>query len=234
MRVGGIHWTTLLDYPGRVAASVFTSGCNLRCPFCHNPELVLPDLIASAGWDLAESFYVELEERKGFLDAVVISGGEPTLQADLPDVLRRVKQHGYLVKLDTNGTRPEMLEQILLSGLADFVAMDVKAPADAYRKMAGVAVNTSIIGRSMDLIKQHAPQYEFRTTAAPGLLGDDLLKIGRWLDGARAFGLQRFHVPQGKRLVDDSCREMPALQEHDLDAIWQQLRSRFDHGGVRP
>jgi len=233
MIVGGIQWMTLLDYPDRIAATVFTAGCNFRCPFCHNPELVLPELIADASSSLDESFFGELDERRGFLDAVVVSGGEPTLQADFLRILERIKKLGYLVKLDTNGTHPDLIQEALESGLADYIAMDIKAPLEAYDRMAGVRVDVSTIERSVSIITRLAQLYEFRTTAGPGLSTDDLLEIGRWLEGSRAYWLQMFRAPEEKSLVDESCREAAALKENDLEAVWHQLRDRFEIGGVR-
>ncbi len=233
MIIGGIQWMTLLDYPDHIAATVFTAGCNFRCPFCHNPELVLPNLVPDVSSPLDEAFFSELKSRRGFLDAVVVTGGEPTLQTDLLQILGRIKELGYLVKLDTNGTRPALIQRALENGLADFIAMDIKAPLDAYDRMSGVHVDIATIERSISMIMRLAPQYEFRTTAAPGLSIDDLLEIGRWLEGSRAYWLQTFQVPVEKGLVDESCRELAVLKRGDLEAVWHQLRDRFDVGGIR-
>ena len=233
MIIGGVQWMTLLDYPERIAATLFTAGCNFRCPFCHNPELVLPDLVATTGQTLEERFFDELEERRGFLDAIVISGGEPTMQPDLLPLLGRIKKLGYLAKLDTNGTRPDLIQRILERGLADYIAMDIKASPDGYDEMSGVSVNMVAVRQSISLIRQLAPQYEFRTTVAPGVPVDDLLKIGDWLEGSRAYWLQLFQVSGEKGLVDEACREKGALEANDLEAVWEQLRDRFDNGGVR-
>ena len=233
MIVGGVQWTTLLDYPDRIAATVFTAGCNFRCPFCHNPELVLPDLVSDASSSLNESFFSELAARRGFLDAVVVSGGEPTIQTDLLQILGRIKDLGYSIKLDTNGTQPDLIQGALESELLDFIAMDIKAPLHAYDRMSGVPVDVRTIERSISMVMQLAPQYEFRTTAGPGLSADDLLQIGHWLEGSDAYWLQAFEVPVDKGLVDDGCREMVALPKDDLEAVWHQLRDRFAVGGVR-
>jgi pyruvate formate lyase activating enzyme len=233
MRIGGIQWMSLIDYPDRIAATLFTAGCNLRCPFCHNPELVLPSFVAETGTTLDESFFDELKERRGFLDGVVISGGEPTVQPDLVTVMQRIKELGYLVKLDTNGTRPDLIQEILETGLADYIAMDIKGSLDAYETMSGVSVDLATIQRSVTLIRRVAPQYEFRTTVAPGLSVANLLSIGSWLEGSRAYWLQLFRAPSEKRLVDEDYREAAALERNDLEAVWQQLRDRFDSGGVR-
>lgn len=233
MIVGGIQWMTLLDYPDRIAATVFTAGCNFRCPFCHNPELVLPELLLDGNSRLDESFFSELEDRRGFLDAIVVSGGEPTLQDDLLQILRRIKGLGYLIKLDTNGTRPDLIQGSLERGLVDFIAMDIKAPPHEYDRMSGVSVDIETIKQSISMIKRLAAQYEFRTTVGPGLAVDNLLQIGQWLEGGQAYWLQTFQVPVDKGLVDESCRETAALKEDDLEAVWHQLRDRFEVGGVR-
>jgi pyruvate formate lyase activating enzyme len=155
------------------------------------------------------------------------------MQSDLADVLSRIKALGYLVKLDTNGTRPSLLQEIIDRGLVDFVAMDIKAPKGAYDAMSGASADLAAIERSIRVIGQLAEQYEFRTTVAPGLSADDLLEIGRWLKGSHAYWLQEFQAPACKRLVDDRCREQPALKAADLKAVWNQLRTWFEIGGVR-
>jgi pyruvate formate lyase activating enzyme len=233
MWIGGIQWTTLLDYPGRVATTVFTAGCNFRCPFCHNPELVLPERVSAVRRVLDPGFFSELGDRRGFLDGVVISGGEPTVQPDLPDTCAQIKALGYLVKLDTNGTMPEVLASLLRDGLVDYVAMDIKAPLDAYSRMAGTAVQRETIERSIDLIRSEAAAYEFRTTVAPGLSGDDLMRIADDLDGARAYWLQRFTIPENKGLVDGTCLDVSSMERSDLESVWHRLRDRFESGGVR-
>jgi pyruvate formate lyase activating enzyme len=233
MQIGGIQWTSLLDYPDHIAATVFTAGCNLRCPFCHNPELVLPELVARNARLLGEAFFRELADRRGFLDAVVITGGEPTLQPDLGEICSQIRALGFLVKLDTNGTAPDILQRLLADGSIDYVAMDVKAPFDDYARMAGVPVDPEAIVRSIDLIIHSDVAYEFRTTAAPGLSTDALLGIGQTLHGARRYWLQRFVVADGKGLVDDTLRTVPALERSDLEAVWSALRDRFEIGGVR-
>ncbi len=233
MRVGGIQWMTLLDYPDRVAATVFTAGCNLRCPFCHNAELVLPELIAESSQELGDVFFDALSERAGFLDAVVLSGGEPTLQPDLPSVLREIRAMGFLTKLDTNGTYPDILEALLNEGLLDFVAMDIKGPREAYADLVGVPVDLAAIGRSIELLRTSGLPYEFRTTCAPGIDGYDIEQIVDWIDGSHSYWLQRFQAPEGKRLVDDAMRLNDALKRDALETVWHRVQGRFGSGGVR-
>ena len=233
MIVGGVQWTTLLDYPDRIAATVFAAGCNFRCPFCHNPDLVLPDLVAQTGKPLDEMFFDELGRRRGFLDALVISGGEPTLQPDLLEILDRAKQMGLLTKLDTNGTAPDVIRDALTRGLLDFIAMDIKAPREKYVLLAGAPVDHRVIEQSVSIIIASDVQAEFRTTVAPGLTQDDLHQIANWIGGTQAYWLQEFQVPACKHLVDDRWRDKPALSASALHSVWQQLREQFRGGGVR-
>ncbi len=233
MRLGGVQWTTLVDYPGHVAATVFTSGCNFRCPFCHNPELVLPERMTGNSSPDLEKVMEELGRRAGFLEAVVVSGGEPTLQPELPEFLGRIKALGLAVKLDTNGSRPDVVKTVLVRGWVDHVAMDVKAPLGSYSSMAGVPVDSEKIRRSIELIRDLASSYEFRTTVAPGLSESDLLTLGEEIRGASAYWLQVFRASPEKALVDEGCRTLPALSEDTLQEIWEELRGRFADGGVR-
>lgn len=192
MKIHGFNKTTLLDYPGHVAATVFTGGCNFRCPFCHNGELVLkPEtqpLIPE------EEVLAHLKKRQGILEGVCITGGEPTLQPDLADFMKKLKALGYLVKLDTNGYHPEVLRQLLAEGLPDYVAMDIKASPENYGAAAGCpGLDISRIEESIDLIKNCGILYEFRTTVVQGLhTVSEFADIGRLLEGSRAYYLQAF------------------------------------------
>jgi pyruvate formate lyase activating enzyme len=233
MRLGGVQWTTLVDYPGHLAATVFTAGCNFRCPFCHNPELVLPERIAESSSLDAEEVLEELGHRAGFLEGVVVSGGEPTLHPELPKFLQRIKTLGLSVKLDTNGSRPDVVETVLMRGWVDHVAMDIKAPLERYSTMAGVPIDPEKIQRSIRLVRTLASSYEFRTTAAPGLSERDICTLGEDLSGASAYWLQVFRAPPEKALVDERCRTQPVLSEDSLREIWRGLRGRFSGGGVR-
>jgi pyruvate formate lyase activating enzyme len=191
MHIKGWQKSTLLDYPGRIAASLFCGGCNFRCPNCHNADLVLdpqglPDLLEDEIW-------ATLEQRRGFLDGIVVSGGEPTLQPDLARFCRRARDLGYAVKLDTNGYRPEVLEDAIAEGWVDFVAMDVKAPMLKYDDLAGVPVDIARIERSIDLLLCGSVAFEFRTTVVPGLLvEEDIARIAQRIAGAPAYYVQQF------------------------------------------
>lgn len=194
MRLGGLIRTSFSDFPGRVAAVVFTRGCNFRCPYCHNPELIHVHEDDPVGED---DLFTLLHRRQGQLDGVVFTGGEPILQADLAEVLRRVRALGFEIKLDTNGSRPDVLDTLLSEGLVDLVAMDVKAPLERYEEMAGVAVDADAIARSIQLLLDSPAEVEFRTTVAEPLLGlPDVLAIGERVRGARRYVLQPFVAGQ--------------------------------------
>lgn len=191
MKVCGLQKTTLLDFPGHVAATVFLGGCNFRCPFCHNSGLLGPE---------AESLFTEndildfLKKRKGILEGVCITGGEPTLDRDLEPFIRKIRELGYLVKLDTNGYRPEVLKELVSQGLLDYVAMDIKAGRENYPAVAGVkGMDIRPIEESADFLLSGKVPYEFRTTVVKGLhREEDFQDIGRWLKGDSLYFLQNF------------------------------------------
>ena len=197
MKICGFNKTTLLDYPGKVAATVFLGGCNFRCPFCQNGSLVLapqgePEVLQETLWDF-------LEKRKGILDGVCVTGGEPTLSPQLPEFLEKNKELGYLVKLDTNGSRPEVIEELFNEKLVDYVAMDVKTSKEAYKKVAGTkAVDLEKICRSVQMMIDRAPDYEFRTTVVKELHSrEDFERMGAWLSGAKVCYLQAYRDSEG-------------------------------------
>lgn len=192
MIFGGLQKLTLIDYPGRLAATVFTVGCNFLCPYCHNPELVDAKKIKGQPRISEQEILDFLATRQGLLEGVCITGGEPTLFAGLPDFIKKIKAMGFLVKLDSNGSNPQMLEKLLAENLVDFIAMDIKAPLEKYKKIVGEKVNLEDIQRSTELVRS-APDYEFRTTVLPALHSKkDILSIGRWLQGAKKYYLQQF------------------------------------------
>lgn len=190
MLISGLQKLTLLDYPGKTAAIIFTYGCNFRCPFCHNALLVtekLQDVIPE------EEVFSFLEKRKGILDAVCITGGEPTLQKDLREFILKVRALGYCVKLDTNGTTPGLLDELLTEGLLDYVAMDIKNAPDKYSLTAGTDVDFNNILKSIELIKTKAPDYEFRTTVTRELHTEgDILSAAELAGKGSKYFLQQF------------------------------------------
>jgi pyruvate formate lyase activating enzyme len=190
MRLGGFQPFSLSDFPGRAAAIVFTQGCNFRCPFCHNPSL-WPAVPANPPDATAEAVLAFLAERRRLLAGLVITGGEPTLQAGLPGFLEAVKRLGLGVKLDTNGSRPEVIAKLLAHGLVDYVAMDLKAPLEKYDLLCGCAVNKGAIRRSRDLIAASRVAHHFRTTFYRALLSDtDIAAIQASLPVRSVFKLQ--------------------------------------------
>ena len=191
MKIGGFQKTSLLDYPDRISAIVWTSGCNFRCPFCYNKNLAL----GTAELFPQDEILSFLSKRKALLEGVVISGGEPLLHDDLIDFIKRIKDLRLLVKIDTNGAFPERLSELLEQQLVDYVAMDVKAPQKKYHQLTGINTDLSKIEASIDLLKTKAPAYEFKTTFIPGLLTkEDIIEIAQWLKGADTYFLQQFKI----------------------------------------
>ncbi len=219
MKAAYLQKTSFIDYPGRISAVVFTQGCNFRCPYCHNPELVVPERYC--GTIRIEDIFSFLEKRRGKLDAVVITGGEPTLQADLVPFMQRIRSMGFLVKLDTNGSRPQVLREVIARGLPDYVAMDVKAPWDKYAFVAGSPVDITDIGASVELIMGSGIPYEFRTTLVRSLLDpDDVMGIGRAIRGASLYVLQRFAA---SKHVESSYTDMAPMTDDQIATLVRDL-----------
>ena len=221
-----VNWSSAIDFPGRLAAVVWTVGCNLRCPFCYNGELVLPELARGLPRLDPREVLAGLATRKGFLDGLVITGGEPTLQPGLLEFAREVRSLGLAVKLDTNGTRPQVLAELLDRGVVDYVALDVKAPFPRYPEFTGVPEDvTPAVRESIGLLRESGVEYELRTTCAPGLSPHDLHRIAQALQGTARFVLQPFFVPQEKELVDPDWARRPRLTERQLRSLAQELSS---------
>jgi len=224
MIIGGLEKLTLLDYPDHLAAIIFTQGCNFRCHFCYNPLLVLP----LKGGDVKnkkekgfsplshKNLFLFLTERFGRLEGVVITGGEPTLHPDLPSFIKKIKDIGYLVKLDTNGTNPEMLVGLISDKLIDYIAMDIKAPLSRYEEVVGVPVDCQNIEKSVNMIISCGLPYEFRTTVVPGLLAaHDFAEMGKMIKGAKKWYLQNFKSDTG--LVDNGFEKKPGYTAKEMD-----------------
>jgi pyruvate formate lyase activating enzyme len=193
MNIGGLLKNSMIDYPGKLSCGIFLAGCNFDCPYCHNPDLVSGCSRRTAEFD-PESVYRFIENRKGFLDGIVISGGEPTLQADLFDLCRSIKEMGYPVKLDTNGSRPRVLKRLIAEGLVDYIAMDLKTDPVKYATYIQSSCNVDAILSSIDIIMDSAVAYEFRTTCVkPIVTAQTIGNICRLIEGASVYTLQRFH-----------------------------------------
>lgn len=192
MEIFGMQKTTLVDFPGHVATTLFTAGCNFRCPYCHNGDLV--ENISRLNPYSKEEIFHHLEARKGVIEGVCITGGEPTIHPDLPDFIRSIKKMGYLVKLDTNGTNPPMLKELVRDGLVDYVAMDIKHSRVKYPTVAcWDKLSMDDIAQSVEFLKSGVVDYEFRTTLCVELHREtDITAIGMWLMGAKAYYLQPY------------------------------------------
>ena len=216
MQIQGLQKLTLLDYPGRTACTIFLSGCNFRCPFCHNAPLLTANAADGMG---EEELLAFLKNRQGLLDGVAVTGGEPLLRPELPALLEKIKALGYAVKLDTNGTFPERLEQIVRAGLADYVAMDVKNSPVRYAQTVGaVELDLAPIDQSVSFLLRGTVDYEFRTTAVAELHDDaSFLSLADWLAGARRYFIQCFETRQTV-LQADLHAPSPAQLHH-----WAEL-----------
>lgn len=203
MTVNGFQKMTLLDFPGKVACTIFLGGCNMRCPFCHNAGLVIGD---STDTFSGEEIISYLEKRKGILDGVCITGGEPTLRRDLPEFIREIKNLGYAVKLDTNGTNPALLKSLILDGLVDYVAMDIKNCFEKYPQTVGVEnFDITPIKESIDFLLSGAVDFEFRTTVVKQLhTVEDVERIAKEISPAKKYFIQNF-VDSGNLIGQGLC-----------------------------
>lgn len=225
LEIRGLLKTSLIDYPGEICATLFTGGCNLRCPFCHNSELVL-DPVGLPLYDEAEVMDF-LSRRSGLLGGVCISGGEPSLQEDILDFAAAVKSAGFKVKLDTNGTRPRVLHDLLHEGLLDYVAVDIKAPREKYNLLAGVEVDYGAVAGTVALLRENQVEHEFRTTFVPGLLDkDDIVTIAEALTGCRRYVIQSFksNVP----LLNPSLGSLSVPERGEMEEPAQNCRDFVD------
>jgi pyruvate formate lyase activating enzyme len=228
MLIGGLQRFSLIDYPGKISAVIFTQGCNFRCPYCHNPELVGFDRE-----DLIEEDYVLsfLEERRGKIDGVVLTGGEPTLQSDLVDFLKEIKNLGFLIKLDTNGSCPEVIEELLEAKLLDYIAMDIKASLENYSEITNAKVDIGKIKRSIDVIMHSGVTYEFRTTVVKSQLKmDDILKIGESIRSADLYVLQSFRPT---KTLDPNFLKETSYTKEELEDIASSLKKLVKRTIVR-
>lgn len=223
VEIKGLEKFASRDFPGHISSTVFVGGCNFRCPFCHNADLVLnPGRLPSLDLNLFLSY---LDSRRGWLDGLCLSGGEPLLHEDIEVLARVIKDRGFLVKVDTNGSFPERLEYLISQGLVDWLAMDIKAPLDRYPEVVRAEVDPGKIQRSVELIRNSGLPYVFRTTVVPSLLSEnDLLKIGAWLKGASCFQLQQF-VPQNT--VDPAFLKLEPYPADELRRWAEELRPYF-------
>lgn len=215
MNICGYQKTTLLDYPGHVAATIFTGGCNFRCPFCHNSDLVVNFTMSPC--ISQEEIFAFLKKRKNVLSGICITGGEPTLQADLAEFIENVRSFGYKIKLDTNGYRPEVISSLLEDNLLDYIAMDIKAGLSNYAKVSGIPnLDTSKIKESISIIENSGIDYEFRTTVVKELHSqEDFLEISEMLSSSSPYFIQSFK--------DSGNILTPGLSSCDTETLNQYL-----------
>ncbi len=227
MEFKGHQKSSFIDYPDKICTVLFTGGCNFRCSYCHNS-----DLVYNKGEIIAEDYIFHyLDKRKNMLDAVCISGGEPTLHDGLYDFIKKVKSKGYLLKLDTNGTAPDKLNKLIVDRLVDYVAMDIKAPIDKYNRITNANTDIDKIIKSISILKNSDIDYEFRTTVCRELLAkEDMLKIAEYLKGSKRYYLQNFKdgstILGGENKLSSYSREI-------LREIEEQIKDYFEIFKIR-
>jgi pyruvate formate lyase activating enzyme len=221
MKIGGLQKVSLIDYPGLISAIIFLQGCNFKCSYCHNPELVDSKLFQPCIKENDVLDFLNTRQRK--LDAVVITGGEPTIHEGLALFIKQIKKMGFAVKLDTNGSQPQVIKNLLDENLLDFIAMDIKAPLEKYKSVVKVPVNSDLIKESIKLILKAKITHEFRTTIVQSQLEEnDILQIAKLISGANCYVLQKF-VPV-KVLDKKFLKEKSYSHE-----ILQKIKNSLEH-----
>jgi len=221
MRIGAFQKFSLIEYPGKICAIVFCQGCNFRCPYCYNRELVLPELFKPLLSD--EDIFTFLSKRRGKLEAVTITGGEPAIQADLLTFVSRIKDMGYLVKIDTNGSMPDFMDEWIKSSNVDYIAMDIKGPLEKYVELTRSAISPDTILRSIGILLRSGIDYEFRTTVVSPLINrEDILSIAQIIKGARRYILQRFVKTE---ILEPSLKGCSTMPEEDFQSLLGEIRT---------
>jgi len=227
MIIAGLQKTTLIDYPGKIACVVFLAGCNFRCSWCYSAELVLPERIMKQPRLKEEEIFDFLRKRKGMLEGVVICGGEPTINKDLPQLIQKIKNLGYSVKLDTNGSNPKMLKSLVETNLVDYVAMDIKMNSrKEYEDIMIEGVKLADIKESVEFLKRGAVDFEFRTTVVPGIHSkEEFLEIAKWIGGQNVkYYLQSF-VPL--KTIDPEFEKVKPFPKEFLEEIVKEIAPHF-------
>ena len=229
MKIGGLQKVSLIDYPGLISATVFLQGCNFKCSYCHNPELVDSRLFQPC---IKENEVLDfLNMRKGKLDAVTITGGEPTIHDDLVPFIKKIKKMKFAVKLDTNGSQPQVIKNLLDKKLLDFIAMDIKAPLEKYKSVVKMPVNSDLIKESIKLILKAKITHEFRTTIVqPQLDGNDILQIAKLISGANCYVLQKF-VPV--KVLDKKFLKEKSYTDEKFQEIKKHLENKIHSVMIR-
>ena len=246
MLIAGVEKLTALDFPGRLAAVVFTPGCNFRCGFCHNPHLVDENRLKETKNDLIpeESFFNFLKHRKGLLEGVCVSGGEPTIQPGLVEFALKIKKAGFLVKIDTNGANSKTLENLIKEKAVDFLAMDIKTSLPNYKDLVGLNIDIGCrdltsdvdvvlreVKKSKELIQNSGLPYEFRTTAIKEIHNFEIFEeIGEWIEGANDYYIQNF---RNKTVLDEKYKKMSGFSDEELLKIKSLMETYVKHCGIR-
>jgi len=247
MIIGGLQELSLIDYPGKLACTVFLAGCNFRCPWCYNPELISPEMTETQPKISEKNFFDFLKERKGILEGVVFCGGEPTVQPELIDWAKKIKEMDFALKLDTNGSHPALIKELVKNNLVDYIAMDVKAPKNKY--IEAIGIDHGFLGsdqkrqdfwleniiekvqESIDFLKEGNKGYEFRTTVVPGLIEKtDVLEIAKWISPADKYFLQEF---KANDKVEPEFRTRKPYQKEYLIEILRLIEPFFEICGLR-
>jgi len=235
MQIAGLQKLTLIDYPDKLACTIFLFGCNFKCGFCHNPKLVFTN--GQKGFYSEKDVLDFLDKRKKYLDGVCITGGEPLINPDLKDLLEKIKEKGFLIKVDTNGSNPGLLKEIIEQKLIDYVAMDIKTDADSYDILAGVDVDLSKIEESIKIIFNSGINYGFRTTVIRGYHDPEKIKkIGKWINNLvgkpKKYCIQNF-IPREGKLVDDKFEKIKPFEDEELEDIKEAAMPYFEKVEVR-
>jgi pyruvate formate lyase activating enzyme len=230
MVIGGLQKVTLVDYPGKIACTVFLSGCNFRCPFCYSKELVLPEEIKNHPQMDEDYFFEFLNGKKNLLEGCVLCGGEPTIYGEeLIDFVKKIKEKEFLVKLDTNGTNPDVIKKLIDEKLVDYIAMDIKGPLnqEKYELSSGIkGINLAKIKESISLIKDSGIGYEFRTTIVPGLHArEDIIKMVEDISPADKYYLQNFRAEKG--VIDSKLDNVRPFEDEFVKSIEEEIKNKF-------
>jgi pyruvate formate lyase activating enzyme len=232
MIIAGIQKTSLVDWPEKICATVFIAGCNFRCSFCHNPDLVFPEEIEKIEPLSEMEVLTIISDRQKYIDGVCITGGEPLLSPDVVKLIRKIKAKGLLVKVDTNGSNPKVLRSLINEKLIDYVAMDIKGPKDKYSMMCCVKPDFVKIEETISILKESNINYEFRTTVVKGLLDpEDIISTADWLRGGKAYYLQNF--VSDTKLIDPGLKDQKTYTPSQLQEMLSAVAHRFEKTGVR-
>lgn len=228
MQIGGLQKFSLIDYPGKISAVVFLMGCNFRCGFCHNSELVLPELLKEQPKTDEKYFFDFLGERQGKLDGICITGGEPTIWQDLPEFIKKIKKLGFLIKLDTNGTNPEMVKKVI--DLVDYFAIDIKNSPEKYKETVNIDVKINNIEKTLKIIATSGILLELRTTVVPGLIiREDFVKIKEWLEGLGILGkVSSYAIQQFRPLktLNKDFEKIKPYSDEEVKAMAKTLEGK--------